>query len=120
MYPLFLVILGEAGLLGLGVVGYDQLEFEAGVMRGLDQRVERERKEEERKRATRELREVAGAMRQARIQLAQLQRRITALLSRPISNVVSELKEKKAIRAKEVREVHVHTHIYVLCTCTFC
>ena len=101
-------IVGDDGLVGLGVVGYDQLEFEAIIMKDLDSKIEKESKDQQRKFAKNGLREITDEIKQSTIQLSVISKQITSLLVRPFTSVVTELKIQRTLQKNKVCMWHTH------------
>ena len=91
----------------MGVSVYDQDEFEAGVMKHLDEAAEKQANEQQRKFAEKELVSVERNIRRTKEEITKYSKAITTLLSRPLPDVVHQLKEVKQSQANKV------------CTCVY-
>lgn len=98
------VLKGDSdGLNELGVVGYDQNEFEAGILRELDDRADMMAKEQQRKFAMKELRDIGHEINQTRNELSRISRLMTSLLQRPINTIIMELNKQRTLQAEKVQ-----------------
>ena len=86
----------------LGVNVYNQDEFEAGVMRQLDEEASKQAIEQQRKFTEKELQLLQREIGRVKDEVTRVSRTITNLLSNPLCNVVSELKELKGLQYRKV------------------
>lgn len=92
----------ETQLDNLGVSVYDQYELEADIMKQFDEEAARQATEQQRKFAEKELTKVQRGIQNMRTVVTSLSGQIQTLLSRPISDVILQLKQLKATQQEKV------------------
>lgn len=71
-------------------------------MKDLDNKAEKESKDQQRKFAKNGLREITDEIKQSTIQLSVISKQITSLLVRPFTSVVTELKIQRTLQKNKV------------------